>query len=518
MPQRPDLLQLERDEDVASLRARLLPLLRRRVLLVWPVRGSALTRRLDLVLVQREAARLGIQLALLTQDPDVIRHAREMNLSTFATVGASERGRWKRGRSRMPTPARLPEYLKPPVRKAPEPPVTRARPSTRRPAPLLRATGVLTLLLVVSALGAVAALLILPTATITILPARNMVAAKTLITANPAAVEIDLENAVIPATRLSITVEESASMPPGGRRQLSATPARGSVIFVNESDAPVAIPAETRVGTDGRNPVWFRTLSGGTLPAGAGQQLELPVVATAEHTGVAGNLDSGSLSQLQGALAQVVSVRNDRPTSGGSDRSVGIVLPEDHERLLATLRHQLKSKAYLALLARLQEGQHLILESMGIATERSDWTRFSAAPGEAAEQLHLDMKAIVEVVAIDESHAQQILLDRLQARVAPGNNLLLGTVNYEHGPVVSDYADGLIRFSRQANALAEIHIDAESLRTSLVGMTPAEARARIHDELTLQPGTTPRIEIAPDWPGRMPVLPFRIHIQLAQQA
>ena len=155
---------------------------------------------------------------------------------------------------------------------------------------------------------------------------------------------------------------------------------------------------------------------------------------------------------------------------------------------------------------------------MSIVTERSDWTRFSAAAGEATGLLNLDMKAIVEAIAIEESLAQQVVLDRLNDEVSQGSRLLRQTVNHERGQVVSDYADGLLRFWRRAHALAEAVVDADGLRERLVGMTSAEARATIHQELELQPGTTPRIDIAPDWPGRMPFLPFRIQVQFAEQA
>ena len=517
MPPRPELLQLERNEDVASVRGRLLALAQQRVLLVWPIRGSALTRRLDLVLVQREAQRLGVQLALLTQDPDVIRHARELNLSTFATVGASERGRWKRGRARLLLPGRAQDSEASDAG-AQDSAVARAQATRRRPAPVLRLTGAFILLFIVLALGAGAALLILPTATITLHPARRLVETEALITANPDATNVDLEGAVIPAIRLSITVEESATLPPGGSQQLSSTPASGHVVFVNLGATSVEIPAGTLVGTSGADPVWFRTVTSGTLEASIGQQDEIEIEALAEYAGAGGYVDSGFINTVRGELAQYVSVSNSRPTSGGSSRSVGIVLPEDHESLLATVRQQIKSQAYISLLSRLQEGQHLILESMSIATERSDWTSFSAEAGEATELLSLDMKAIVEAIAIEEDLAQQVILDRLQEEVPQGSSLLYQTVTHERGPVVSDYADGLLRFWRRAHALAEAEVDADGLREQLVGMTSAEARARIHQALSLQPGTTPRIDIAPDWPGRIPFLPFRIQVQFAEQA
>ncbi len=518
MPPRPELLQLERNEDVASIRGRLLPHAQSRVLLVWPVRGSALTRRLELVLVQREAQRLGVQLALLTQDPDVIRYARELNLSTFTTVGASERGRWKRGRSQLISLGTLHNRAESADPDAQVSAIAQAQAERKRPPSLLRLTGALILLSMVLALGAAAALLILPTATITLLPARSLIQAEALITADPDETDVDPQGAVIPARLLSITVEESASLLPGGSQQLSSTPATGTALFVNLGDDPVAIPAGALVGTSGAAPVWFHTLTSASLEAGAGNQVELPIEATTNFAGMAGNVDSGFINSAAGELAQQVSVRNLRPTSGGSSRAVSIVLPEDHARLLAMVRQQLKSQAYIALLSRLDDGQHLILESMSIATERNDWTRFSAIPGEAAGMLSLDMKAIVEAIAIDETLAQQVVLNRLQVEVAGGSSLLPQTINHERGTVVSDYADGLIRIWRRAEALTEINVDAGALSEQLVGMTSAEARARIHQELSLQPGTTPRINIEPDWPGRMPFLPFRITIQLAEQA
>ncbi|MBL8120080.1 MAG: hypothetical protein JNJ78_21285, partial [Anaerolineae bacterium] len=95
MSNRPEYVQLELADDVASVRDRLSFLRGQRVLLIWPEEGTILTRKLDLVLIQREAMRRAIRLAVVTHDPQVVKHANELNISTFETIGASERGRWK---------------------------------------------------------------------------------------------------------------------------------------------------------------------------------------------------------------------------------------------------------------------------------------------------------------------------------------------------------------------------------------------------------------------------------------
>ena len=96
-----ELVQIEANEDANTVRDRLAFIRGRHELLVWPEEGTALTRKLDLVLIQREAMRRAIRLAIVTHDPQVMKHARELNISTFETIGESERKRWKRGRSKV---------------------------------------------------------------------------------------------------------------------------------------------------------------------------------------------------------------------------------------------------------------------------------------------------------------------------------------------------------------------------------------------------------------------------------
>ena len=98
---RPEYIQLDTSDDVTSVRDRLSFHRGNRVLLIWPEDGTVLTRKLDLVLTQREAMRRSIRLALVTHDPQVIQHAQELNISTFETIGSSERAKWRRGRSKV---------------------------------------------------------------------------------------------------------------------------------------------------------------------------------------------------------------------------------------------------------------------------------------------------------------------------------------------------------------------------------------------------------------------------------
>ena len=83
MATKAEYIQLENADDVGSIRDRLSFLRGQRVLLIWPEEGTILNRKLDLVLIQREAMRRAIRLALVTHDAEVIRHAQRTEHQHF---------------------------------------------------------------------------------------------------------------------------------------------------------------------------------------------------------------------------------------------------------------------------------------------------------------------------------------------------------------------------------------------------------------------------------------------------
>ncbi len=55
MSKKPEYVQLDAEDDVGTVRDRLSFIRGKRVLLIWPEEGTALPRKLDLVLVLRHA-------------------------------------------------------------------------------------------------------------------------------------------------------------------------------------------------------------------------------------------------------------------------------------------------------------------------------------------------------------------------------------------------------------------------------------------------------------------------------
>ncbi|PJF21326.1 MAG: hypothetical protein CUN56_11670, partial [Phototrophicales bacterium] len=260
MPEGRELIQIEANEDANSVRDRLAFHRGKRVLLVWPEEGTALTRKLDLVLIQREAMRRAIRLAIVTHDPQVIHHAKELNISTFETIGASERARWKRGRSKVFT-SRFDRPGEEIDREALEGIASRTR-SRRRMLPpfqvLLIRLGIIAIIALI--IGAISYVLV-PSATIRLTPARQIIEASVQITVNPdpAFTDIDVENAILPASRIRVEVEQTATIPTTGQQNLGSVQALGEVLFINQTGGTVEIPAGTTVSTSAGTPILFRT-------------------------------------------------------------------------------------------------------------------------------------------------------------------------------------------------------------------------------------------------------------------
>jgi hypothetical protein len=517
MSNKSEFVQLEADEDSASVRDRLAFIRGQRVLIIWPEEGTALIRKLDLVLIQREAMRRAIRLALVTHDPEVIRHATELNISVFETIGASERARWKRGRSKVFTT----RWQRP--KDEPEPEdlmdvASRVRVSGRTVSKFRRVlVRIAVLVLLFSVTGAVA-YAVIPSATVTIALARQFVQVEPEIVADPNVDDVDVENRVIPASKLLVPVEASGSIETTGARNLPDAAATGSVIFINQTESEVEIPIGTTVTTSAGTPIQFRTTSDARLAAGNGQQLEVPIEALTGSSGTQGNVDAGLINTVVGPLEDQVTVRNIAPTTGGQSRTLPEVSADDQERLLAMVRQQLQSQAYLAMLPNLSPSQTIIVETLRIAEERSDWTKFSAKPGDLADTLSLTMNVVVEALVIDSQLAQDIAFAQMASQIPRGRVIKPESVSYQCCTVLSVEDDSRIKFKITGTGQVAGQANITLLQERLAGRPLDEAMNYMMTELDLADGTTPQITLSPDWMRQMPILPVRIDVRFVDIA
>src|SRR5512143_406146 len=272
------IIQLEPYDDVVSVRDRLSFVNTERVLLVWPHRGQILQRKLDLVLIQREAARRGTRLALVTESPDVLENAADLNISTFSSVAASQQAVWKHplnkvfvDRSDRPTDAPDPYELMLTASR-----LKKLTPAQRQAQRIIRGVVVTVLALVI--LGSL--YIAVPGADVVLTPAQSQINTTVRLIADPSATTVDVETGRIPATLMIVDIQTQASIPTTGSADVPNSLASGSVTFTNQTGAPVFIPAGTVVTSVGTDPARFRTTEDLTVDGGVGQTADTTIEAT----------------------------------------------------------------------------------------------------------------------------------------------------------------------------------------------------------------------------------------------
>lgn len=491
------------------------------VLLILPEQSDGLASEVRLQVLRRQADAAGVQVGLVTDDADIRHFARTARIPVFASTKKAQ-GRW-----RYP--------------KAPEPPLdpTLARPFVVDPpkdtglglsAPALVTAGGRTLvyghtrrkkehwwltwlgylavMLVVAALLGGFALLILPQATVTVVPARTQFVSSIELSARIGIDESDYINKVVPARAVQARVEGFGTVGTTGTDEAPVGQATGTVTFINKTNRDILVPLNTIVRTATGNNVRFRTTEEVTVPAGVGQQETVPIEAV--EPGREGNVPAFTISELVGPLNLSLRVSNQSPTEGGTVESVAVVTQADKDRVLGQLQAQLQQQAYDELAASLQQGEFIPPETVDTFTLAETYDRFS---GEQAEVLGLQLQLLARGTAVDLGSANE-LAERTLRESVPADHFLLEETMQVGQPTFTRFADDAVDMTLTASGEALIPITIGQVRNLLAGVPYDEAEEVLLENLDL--AVPPEITLEPDWLNRIPYIPTRITVRVVQ--
>jgi hypothetical protein len=507
------IIQLEKHDDAVSVRDRLGFLQADRVLLVWPADGAILQRKLDLVLIQREAARMNARLGLVTDDFTVIEHADELRIPVFYSVREGRRIRyWPReplrlftGRSdrpkrgRAPTTAELIAESQRPVILPPEFMAVRRVLSW-----IIFATVVAVLLF--------GLYVIVPGARITLKPAADQVSVTVPVVADPELAAINLIDRAVPARIVGVEVEWSTTVSTTGVVNQPTTGATGWVLFSNLLADEVSVPAGTVVRTTAADPVRFQTTEGVLVPAGIAATAEAPIEAMPEFAGLAGNVGANLINRVEGPLGVRLGASNTEPTRGGGITEAAAVAREDYERLRSALLQQLQQRAYAEISTPewIAPTEFIATGSLAVVLVLDE--TYSEYIGQPAENVSLEMRVVVQGVAIDEMYARQVVYGALADRVGPGFRILDDTLTFVRGDELGVDDERRVTFLMSCTGDVASAINTDAVRNRLAGLPVDRAVAGLGGEFPLK--QDPSVELWPGWFGRMPVLPIRIDVNV----
>ncbi len=499
------ILYLDLHDDFHSARDKMGWIKTERLLLVWPARPRVLSRKLDLVLLQRHAATLGAALGLVTVDPELRAHAAELGLPFFDSVEQGHQSPWQARKShRMPFSELEPRG----VRGLPEPALPFPQfPSLRAFSNALgRFLGAGLFLVALLAVIA-AALVILPSATLRLVPQVQAIRVIVPVVADPNQFQIT-PDAPLPAREVSVEMEATLQAAVSGVVQAPSSRATGFVLFSNLLGQPVRIPRGTGARTTSGLQIRFVTTSDAELPAIRGASISVPIEAV--DSGPLGNVAAHQINAVDGPLALQVAVVNAEATTGGGVEQRAAVTQEDQDRLREQMLAQLEQSALAEIQTRLSPSDLLAPESIQISNVLAEtYDRF---PGEQADSLGLTMRVRAVGLAVDETLVRELVLRELAEQVSSDQILLPGSEGFSRvtEPVVD--AAGRIAFEAIAAGKAARRIEPSQIQGVVRGLLPEEAARRLVQLYPLQ--GEPVIAIWPGWFPRLPFLALRIQVTI----
>ena len=511
------IIQLEPHDDAISVKDKMGWGQTPRILLVWPVRGRILNRRLDLVFLQRHSESLGAQLALVTGDTDVRYHAKKLNILIYSTIRKAEQSHWRQPRRRRRKLARISKRSTPPTPPTAE--SAREKPDLvelrqlAHPAPA-RWLGHPIIRLLCFTLGvlgilAIAAILV-PSAEIRLTPRTQTEAVAISVEAGPATAAVDLSGAV-PARWITVIVEGRGSIPSSGNVSIPDRTAAVEVTFTRWGDTgqDITIPAGTVIGTLGEDMVRFATNQTMIVPA---EVMSKTTSVGALLPGGSGNVPAESILAIEGPLGLNLTVTNLEPATGGTDRTAPAPSEGDYQKLYDQLLAALSQTALTEFQANLGPDDLLLSAepSLNLVLEET----YDPIETQPADQLNLTLRvkfqALMAAGADLRTLGQAALEANLPNDFAPIPATLV--ISPKNSPVLEDGEQARWRMRAQWEVGAQIN--ATKAINLVLWLTPEEAIDRLTSNLPL--ATPAEITLTPDWWPRLPVLPFRVAVGSGQ--
>ncbi len=500
-----EVIHLHVDDDLSVLRSHLRRAQHGRVVLSLPWDAHLLSRPLDCELLLREAERLGLEVAVVSPDPERRGLARRMDLATFSTVDrARVASSWRHPERERIEPPRK-HWWQEEIPLWPPPTWTIIPRWVRRVWQGARLTVFLvTLIVLVSS-----AIIVVPRATITLIPEGETVTTIVAVTAifdSEMEEEVDIARGLIPARRVGDYFEGYMEVETSGTAAFLSGRALGTVLFTNVLAQDMVVPAGTVVRTSaGSFPIRFATIQEVIVPALG--QAPAPIEALEE--GPAGNVGVNQINRIEGIAGLAIRVTNPEPTAGGSTQAVRAVSQADMDRARELLTARLLDEAHEELQATyLEPTEFMPRPSLEIQGTELSYNRFLA---ERADTLGLHMRLLVTGLVVDQGNAGAVAYTAL-AQSLPAGYELVGA-GFEIGEMAEEpVGSGDLTLFVTATGYAAARLDPEEILQAALGQPLERAVGSLETDFPL--AESPQVTVWPDWFPRMPLLPLRIAVYI----
>ncbi len=492
------IIQLSPNEDHISVREKMGWSQAERILLVWPEHGRALRRKLDLILVSRQAKSLGAQLALVTHDAQIRFYASQLGISVFEKPIQAEEYPWSS--YQVPAINRNGKALRQKLNRL------REAKFPRQGTWLEKSAARVTCLVVPSLAILTLVIFLLPSARVDLVPRVETQSMVFDIIADPQAIVINYSTGSLPTYARDITIEASDKIATTGTEVVSIQPATGNLRFTNYSDQAIEIQPGTIISTVGSDPVRFITTSTQPTELEAGETILLS--ARAILPGPSGNLAEDQLVVIEDHPVLDLVVTNPRAMSGGSEISVPAPTTQDLSRLRLQLMKRIMQEASTRLQSAVPEGDFLILPTV-TKVETLEETSVPSI-GEPGNQLELNLKVRIQAQVVSSANMHNLVNPIMNAYTPTGYRPIDSTleISQASAPVLAE--DGKARWSIRATRQLQANLSMSRAAQLASGKSIRQAQQRLESALPLSGQAN--INVFPSWWPRLPFLAMRIEV------
>jgi hypothetical protein len=487
------VIHLEASDNQISICEKMVMSKAQRYLLVWPRRARLVENEIEVNLIKRKAQQLGGQVAFVSRNPNVIEKAEKQGVPVFPSVPRAEKSHWKNSFS-------LYEKVENPYR------VTQIRSyqngkKKKLPKNLISVSGrILSVGLSGLAILLIAGFL-LPSAQVTLYPVIEEKELSIDIWASPEVHEIN-PNGNLPAKVELIEVNGSIDGVSSGTTTLASGYASGEVIFQNQTQMVVNIPVGTIVSTAGDPTVEFETTSSGTVGTGNNNSVSVTIKALA--AGSSGNVAAGQITQVDGNLGSLVTVRNESVLSGGLDQAAPSPTDEDYVKLRTKLLSDLKEKASSQINT---ESKKLIPQTIDNGLVISE--NRSVEPGQPGQNITLSLTVKFTGLSYNVDDLDLLVRKVVDSNLSSTQMLYLDHVDSEIHDVRVE--NGSVKWQESVQIQIIPRINESDIAQNISGLDAASAKRIIDDKVNLR--QPPDLSIK-NVIKRVPFAAFRIQIQV----
>lgn len=492
------VITLDKNDTILQVRAKIEWTDGRRIILDVPRGCKALDAEHELKLLRRWADEADVQVALVSTDFNVNQLAPIAGLPIFSSAERAQSSEWHWQKN------------------AGEPIITRDTPldpdEPKPYKPIFDQLGLagwklfLTILLfgvAVVALVAIASLLV-PSASVTIVPESIVISDAAEVILDPTVTTIDHINAIVPAANYREEISGTVTVNTTRKATAPADHAAGFVTFTNLQGTEATIPLGTIVATTSGVTERYSTTVTATLPSGFNARVNVPVRAL--KAGPDGNVNALQINFIEGPLSAQARVLNVNGLGGGSIKEVNIVSFDDRRTARERLAPILKQKALDVLQQAAEDNVYVVPASVEAIVLGEAWDHLVDDP---TDTLTLKMDAVASGIYADLNDLESFAQRRLLSKVPQGYQMLPGTLRVEADPNARAEGNSVILRVRAA-MLATPTIDSGKILDGLDDLPVAQARQKIQARVKL--AEPPEIKITPSWWARMPFFRFRTNL------